>query len=119
MLSTIRGKKRVITMSPLVWIATYRMILYRNISQRVKTVFSIRKGFTFQDFHEPIMIKSKNSRILQESCLYCHEAMVMNLVLGAKTDQDAVRCVHCHQSVGHGEPAGLGGPEREDYRERG
>src|SRR5262245_43379609 len=30
------------------------------------------KAFTFQDFHEPIMIKAKNSRILQESCLHCH-----------------------------------------------
>ena len=27
---------------------------------------------------------------------------------------DAVRCVHCHASVGHGEAAGLGGPQRAD-----
>src|SRR6185436_4760388 len=30
------------------------------------------KGFTFNDFHEPIRIKPKNSRILQENCLRCH-----------------------------------------------
>lgn len=67
------------------------------------------KGFTLQNFHEPIMIKSKNSRILQESCLSCHEDMVHDLVAGATSDADAVRCVHCHSSVGHGETTGVGG----------
>lgn len=66
------------------------------------------KGFTLQDFHEPIMIKARNSRILQENCLRCHEDMVHDLVAGAKSGPDTVRCVHCHQSAGHGEPAGLG-----------
>ena len=69
------------------------------------------KGFTFQDFHEPIMIKSKNLHILQQNCLECHRDIVHQLVPGATTDTDAIQCVHCHQSVGHGEPAGLGGPD--------
>jgi len=76
------------------------------------------KGFTFQDFHEPIMIGPKNSRILQDNCLRCHEDMVGDLVSGVNTDPDAVRCVHCHQSVGHGVPAGLGGPDRGESAER-
>jgi cytochrome c nitrite reductase small subunit len=74
------------------------------------------KGFTFQDFHEPIMIKPGNSRILQESCLRCHEDMVHDLVAGATSDRNAVRCVHCHQSVGHGELAGLGGRDKASER---
>ncbi len=69
------------------------------------------KGFTFQDFHEPIMIKPKNARILQENCLSCHDGLVHEMVRGATTGPDAVTCVHCHQSVGHGPPAGLGGPD--------
>jgi cytochrome c nitrite reductase small subunit len=72
------------------------------------------KGFTFQDFDEPIHIKAANGAILQENCLRCHEAMVHELVAGARTAKDAVQCVHCHASVGHGEPAGLGGPPRPD-----
>jgi cytochrome c nitrite reductase small subunit len=76
------------------------------------------KGFTFQDFHEPIMIKAENSRILQENCLACHGKMVHNLVSGTTTDLDAVSCVHCHQAVGHGEPTGLGGPDRGEPMER-
>jgi cytochrome c nitrite reductase small subunit len=60
------------------------------------------KGFTFQDFHEPIMIKQKNSQILQENCLHCHGDIAHELVAGSSTDQDSIRCVHCHASVGHG-----------------
>lgn len=76
------------------------------------------KGFTFQDFHEPITIKPRNSRILRDNCLECHEDMVENLVPGASTAPDALSCVHCHQSVGHGPPAGLGGPDRGEKAER-
>lgn len=68
------------------------------------------KGFTLQDFHEPIMIKRKNSQILQENCLRCHEDFVHELVPGARLqDLKALDCVHCHQTVGHGEWVGLGG----------
>ena len=60
------------------------------------------KGFTLQDFHEPIMIKPKNAAILQESCLRCHGEFVHDVVRGSTTDADAVQCVHCHRGVGHG-----------------
>lgn len=60
------------------------------------------KGFTLQDFHEPIMIKAHNAQILQDNCLRCHGDFVHDIVAGSTTDADAVRCVHCHRSVGHG-----------------
>ena len=60
------------------------------------------KAFTLQDFHEPIMIKPRNSHILQENCLACHQDMVHEMVSGSTTDRNAVTCVHCHMSVGHG-----------------
>jgi cytochrome c nitrite reductase small subunit len=72
------------------------------------------KGFTLQDFHEPIMIKPKNAAILQANCLACHGDLVHELVGGVNGDSDEVQCVHCHTGVGHGETAGLGGPERPD-----
>lgn len=59
-------------------------------------------AFTFLDFHEPIQIKPRNSRILQNNCLSCHSNMVHELVAGATTDKNAVTCVHCHADVGHG-----------------
>ena len=60
------------------------------------------KGFTLQDFHEPILIKPRNAAILQESCLNCHGDFVHDIVRGSTTAEDAVRCVHCHRGVGHG-----------------
>ena len=72
------------------------------------------KGFTLQDFHEPIMIKSKNALILQRNCLACHEDIAHGLVEGVNGQPDEVQCVHCHVDVGHGETTGLGGPERHE-----
>ncbi len=69
-------------------------------------------GFTFQNFHEPILIKEKNARILQESCLHCHADVVHGLRADASGPARAISCVHCHASVGHGPRAGLGGPEK-------
>ena len=74
------------------------------------------KGFTFQDFEEPIRIKSGNAAVLQENCLRCHEDMVHNLVAGTRTEKDAVQCVHCHYGVGHGETAGLGPSRNRDRK---
>src|SRR5688572_26768212 len=66
------------------------------------------KAFTLQDFHEPIMIKEKNSRILQEACLTCHGALVHEQVARAAVGGGEVGCIHCHRSVGHGATTGLG-----------
>ena len=73
------------------------------------------KGFTLQNFEEPIRIKSKNRQILQDNCERCHQAMIHELVGGGNGE---LECVHCHASAGHGERAGLGGPWRdEEYEE--
>jgi cytochrome c nitrite reductase small subunit len=69
-------------------------------------------AFTLQNFHEPIQIKGRNSAILQENCQRCHAALVHDLVTVAGRGQE-LRCVHCHDTVGHGPSVGLGGPERE------
>lgn len=62
------------------------------------------KGFTFQDFHEPIRIKPKNARILQENCLSCHQDIVQEIVRHGSAGDESNNCVRCHASVGHGPP---------------
>lgn len=76
------------------------------------------KGFTLQDFDEPIWIKRGNAQILQENCLRCHADLLHDQVAGGKTERDAIQCVHCHWDVGHGEKAGLGGADRGLENER-
>jgi cytochrome c nitrite reductase small subunit len=62
------------------------------------------KGFTFQDFHEPIRIKPKNRTILQENCVRCHAALVSEITAPHAGDATALRCLTCHAQVGHGPP---------------
>jgi cytochrome c nitrite reductase small subunit len=60
------------------------------------------KGFTLQDFHEPIQIKPHNAAILQENCLGCHAELVSAITTHSDDPQQAIDCVKCHADVGHG-----------------
>jgi cytochrome c nitrite reductase small subunit len=61
------------------------------------------KAFTLQDFHDPLVIRPKNARILQNSCIRCHTEMVAHIIEDeALEDGGAAYCVRCHASVGHG-----------------
>ena len=71
--------------------------------------FNHAKAYTLQNFAEPIAIKPFNSAIVQENCLACHRALVQDAVM-ARGPAEEASCVHCHQTAGHGERAGLGGP---------
>ncbi len=62
------------------------------------------KAFTFQDFHEPILIKSKNSRILEASCLHCHADITRAMRPHPGWGREDLSCVRCHRDVGHGAP---------------
>ena len=66
------------------------------------------KGFTFQDFPEPIFIREHNMKILQRNCLHCHKDFVHDMLPAVGASPEAVNCVHCHRSSGHGETVGLG-----------
>jgi len=50
----------------------------------------------------PAFQLSRVAQHVQDNCVACHAEMVSELVHGSTTDQDAVRCVHCHRGVGHG-----------------
>ena len=53
------------------------------------------KGFTLQDFPEPIFIRERNAKVLQANCLHCHSDLVQELLPGATREADAISCVHC------------------------
>ena len=60
------------------------------------------KGFTLQDFHEPIMIKPGNSSVLQKNCVTCHQDIVDGINTHPGNPKKMLNCVHCHREVGHG-----------------
>ena len=69
---------------------------------KVRNGYFHSKGFTFQDFPEPIRITPPNAKILQENCVECHEGIVSEIVSGHGKHAEDVTCVRCHVSVGHG-----------------
>lgn len=60
------------------------------------------KGFTFQDFHEPIQIRPNNAVVLQQNCVRCHADLVSDICGQNGAEAQAVNCVRCHADVGHG-----------------
>lgn len=72
--------------------------------------------FTTQNFVEPIVIQPAARRILEDNCRLCHSELVAGIEdQGGDTRADhgaGMACLHCHSGVGHGPPAGLGGPFR-------
>ncbi len=63
------------------------------------------KGFTLQDFHEPIRIHPRNAEILEANCIRCHTALVAGLLPGGGPhahEDEPFGCVRCHVDVGHG-----------------
>jgi len=57
------------------------------------------KGFTLQDFHEPIQIKTMSRNVVQDNCLRCHSEFLREVTAH---QPQAVDCMHCHEGVGHG-----------------
>jgi cytochrome c nitrite reductase small subunit len=59
------------------------------------------KAFTLQDFHEPIQITPRNSKILQDNCERCHGELVSEMLQRGARETDRANCVKCHTRVGH------------------
>ena len=57
-------------------------------------------AFTTGDYPDPIRIKPRNARVTQKACLNCHKEYVHSM-LPEEHGGDMLKCVHCHQAVGH------------------
>jgi cytochrome c nitrite reductase small subunit len=60
------------------------------------------KGFTLQDYPEPIRLRPVSLRILNANCVDCHRDLVHDILGHAPAGSESKGCVHCHASVGHG-----------------
>lgn len=65
-------------------------------SSKARNGFVHSKGFTFQDFPEPIRIRPQNREILVDNCVRCHREFVSSI------HPESADCVRCHDRVGHG-----------------
>lgn len=64
------------------------------------------KGFTLNNFHEPIQMTPSSREVVANNCVRCHEAMTHEIrgaaAAGTGSATGGVDCLHCHASVGHG-----------------
>lgn len=60
------------------------------------------KGFTLQDFPEPIRIRPHNKHLLNNNCRACHQELVSEVIVTHGHDESRLDCIRCHASVGHG-----------------
>ncbi|MBK7977626.1 MAG: cytochrome c nitrite reductase small subunit [Deltaproteobacteria bacterium] len=67
------------------------------------------KGFTLQDFHEPIQITPTDRHIVVQNCVRCHAATTHEIRLvafapagGLVDTTGGLDCVRCHAAVAHG-----------------
>jgi len=63
------------------------------------------KGFTFQDFHEPIRMKDSSRGVVEQNCVRCHGALTGDLMIAHGEEpigSSSGGCLHCHAAVGHG-----------------
>src|SRR5262249_6705004 len=60
------------------------------------------KGFTLQDFAEPIRLRLVSLQVLNNNCIACHRELVSGLLGHGPVGTETAGCVHCHAAVGHG-----------------
>ncbi len=62
------------------------------------------KGFTLQDFHEPIQLSDRDRAMVNHNCTRCHADLVDPLTASAAASSHGseTNCIHCHAHVGHG-----------------
>lgn len=76
--------------------------LVPKLIAKARNGYNHSTAFTFQNFHEPIMISQKNAEILQDNCIRCHGELVHDSLLRDAHGVQGNLCVHCHRNVGHG-----------------
>jgi cytochrome c nitrite reductase small subunit len=59
-------------------------------------------AFTTQKFHDPIEVKPKSFKDLQQNCIRCHGEITSEIADHKNlTDKDPINCIRCHSNVGH------------------
>lgn len=73
--------------------------LIGKYATKVEHGFRHSKGFTLDDFHEPIRMTPGSRAVVLHNCVRCHDGLVAELNARASEPPD---CIRCHASVGHG-----------------
>ncbi len=79
--------------------------LIGKYATKVEHGYRHSKGFTLNDFHEPIQITRSSLEVVEANCIRCHGGLVGDLSItqnahaGLTTEPGT--CSRCHASAGH------------------
>lgn len=59
------------------------------------------KAFTLQNYADPIQIRESSLKVLNNSCIFCHNEMTSNIAGHSSKSSEVRECSRCHNSVGH------------------
>lgn len=83
--------------------------VFRKYYVKAEHGYRHSKGFTFQDFHEPIRMKQASYDVVIENCVRCHADMTHEICIAVDARRQeisgpsgGVDCIHCHARVAHG-----------------
>lgn len=76
--------------------------LIPKLAIKAENGFWHSKGFTLQDFAEPIRIRRHNRQLLNRNCQECHHELVGDVVAAQGHDDTRFDCIRCHIASGHG-----------------
>lgn len=76
--------------------------LIPKLLSKAENGFWHSKGFTMQDFHEPIRIRPHNAAVLNANCIRCHGELTALVTAAHGPQPEAPDCIRCHTTVGHG-----------------
>ncbi len=74
--------------------------LPNKIKIKISNGFWHSWAFTTVRFKEPIQIKLHNLKIVENSCLSCHDALLKASNMGEHQNKN-ISCLQCHRDVGH------------------
>ncbi len=76
--------------------------LLPKLATKAENGYRHSKGFTLQDFPEPIRIRARNRQVLNHNCQSCHRELVADVVAAHGHDETRFDCIRCHVASGHG-----------------
>jgi cytochrome c nitrite reductase small subunit len=75
--------------------------LVGKYATKIENGYHHSRAFTFQDWHEPIQMRTVSKDIVLHNCTDCHKQLVSQLPEHMADPESKVNCITCHRDVGH------------------
>lgn len=75
--------------------------LVGKYATKIENGYQHSRAFTFQDWPEPIRMRTVSASIVLNNCTECHKQLISQLPEHMSEPESPVNCITCHRDVGH------------------